>query len=206
MNQLLEADRPRPGLRERKKAKTRAALQQQALRLFRERGYEATTVDEIADAAEVSSSTFFRYFPTKEDVVLYDALDPLLFEAFEAQPADLSPVGALRATMREVFGAAPADVLAQQDERAALILSVPELRMRMLDEFARSMLLFADVVAKRVGRQSDDLAVRALVGAVVGVGIAAWVNAGGAQAVDYLRQMDEGLAQLEAGFPTLSRR
>jgi AcrR family transcriptional regulator len=206
MNQLLEADRPRPGLRERKKAKTRAALQQHALRLFRERGYEATTVDEIADAAEVSSSTFFRYFPTKEDVVLYDALDPLLFEAFEAQPADLSPVGALRATMREVFGAAPADVLAQQDERAALILSVPELRMRMLDEFARSMLLFADVVAKRVGRQSDDLAVRALVGAVVGVGIAAWVNAGGAQAVDYLRQMDEGLAQLEAGFPTLSRR
>jgi AcrR family transcriptional regulator len=206
MNQLLEADRPRPGLRERKKAKTRAALQQHALRLFRERGYEATTVDEIADAAEVSSSTFFRYFPTKEDVVLYDALDPLLFEAFEAQPADLSPVGALRATMREVFGAAPADVLAQQDERAALILSVPELRMRMLDEFARSMLLFADVVAKRVGRQPDDLAVRALVGAVVGVGIAAWVNAGGAQAVDYLRQMDEGLAQLEAGFPTLSRR
>jgi hypothetical protein len=68
------------------------------------------------------------------------------------------------------------------------------------------MLLFADVVAKRVGRQPDDLAVRALVGAVVGVGIAAWVNAGGAQAVDYLRQMDEGLAQLEAGFPTLSRR
>jgi AcrR family transcriptional regulator len=102
MNQLLETDRPRPGLRERKKAKTRAALQEHALRLFREQGYEATTVDEIADAAEVSPSTFFRYFPTKEDVVLYDALDPLLLEAFEAQPADLSPVGALRATMREV--------------------------------------------------------------------------------------------------------
>ena len=204
MNQLVEADQPRPGLRERKKAKTRAAIQEHALRLFRERGYEATTVDEIADAAEVSPSTFFRYFPTKEDVVLYDALDPVLLEAFEAQPAGLSPLSALRASMREVFGGVPADVLAQQDERAALILSVPELRMRMLDEFARSMLLFAEVVAKRVGREPDDLAVRALVGAVVGVGIASWVDAGGAQASDYLRQMDEGLAHLEAGFPTLS--
>ncbi|HVS48577.1 MAG TPA: hypothetical protein VHJ99_06725, partial [Candidatus Dormibacteraeota bacterium] len=117
----------------------------------------------------------------------------------------LSPVGALRATMREVFGGAPADVLAQQDERAALIFAVPELRMRMLDEFARSMLLFADVVAKRAGRRPDDLAVRALVGAVVGVGIATWVNVRGSQASDYLRRMDEGLAELEAGFPTLSR-
>ena len=137
--------------------------------------------------------------------MIYDALDPLLLEAFEAQPADLSPVGALRATMREVFAGASAEVLAQQDERAALIFTVSELRMRMLDEFARSMLLFADVVANRVGRRPDDLAVRALVGAVVGVGIATWVNARGSQASDYFPRMDEGLAELEAGFPTLSR-
>ncbi|PZR98571.1 MAG: TetR family transcriptional regulator [Candidatus Nephthysia bennettiae] len=206
MNPLLEPGRPRPGLRERKKAKTRAAIQEHALRLFRQRGYEGTTVDEIADAAEVSPSTFFRYFPTKEDVVLYDALDPVLLEAFEAQPAGLSPVAALRATIREVIGGGPAGVFAPQDERAALILSVPELRMRMLDEFARSMFLFAGVVAKRVGREPDDLAVRALVGAAVGVGIAVWVNARGVPASDYLRQMDEGLAQLEAGFPALSRK
>src|ERR1700730_15744148 len=104
MGMLQEDDRPALGLRERKKAKTRASIQEHALRLFHERGYEQTTVEQIADAAEVSPSTFFRYFPTKEDVVMYDALDPLLLEAFEAQPADLSPVGALRATMREVFG------------------------------------------------------------------------------------------------------
>jgi AcrR family transcriptional regulator len=205
MSLLLEAERRRPGLRERKKARTRAAIQEHALRLFAERGYEATTVGEIAEAAEVSPSTFFRYFPTKEDVVLYDALDPLLLAALEAQPLNLSPVGAFRAAMSQVFGGAPAEVLAQQDERAALLLSVPELRMRMLDEAARSMIPFVEVIAKRAGKRTDDIAVRALAGAVVGVGIAAWIGAGGHEAADYLQQMDEGLAQLEAGFPTLSR-
>jgi AcrR family transcriptional regulator len=64
-------------LRERKKVKTRAAIQQHALRLVREQRYEATTVEQIADAAEVSPSTFFRYFPTKKAVALYDDPDPL---------------------------------------------------------------------------------------------------------------------------------
>jgi AcrR family transcriptional regulator len=204
LSQLL-AEQPRPGLRERKKAKTRTAIQEHALRLFAERGYEATTVEQIADAAEVSPSTFFRYFPTKEDVVMHDALDPLLLAAWEGQPADLSPIGALRATMRQVFGGAPADVLAAQDERAALIFSVPELRMRMLDELVRSMQIFIDIAAKRAGKTPDDAAVQALAGAVIGVGIAAWVTAGGLRASDYLRVMDRGLAELEAGFPSLSR-
>src|SRR5215469_7353234 len=95
-------DRPVTGLRERKKAKTRAALQQHALRLFQQQGYDATTVEQIAEAAEISPSTFFRYFPTKEDVVLYDDVDPILFAAFEAQPAELNPIQAMRRALREV--------------------------------------------------------------------------------------------------------
>ena len=105
-----------------------------------------------------------------------------------------------------MFGGPPSEFLMQQDERAALILSVPELRLRMLDELTRSMLLFTDVIAKRVGRQPDDAAVRALSGAVIGVGIAAWVNASSTLVSDYLALMDEGLAELEAGFPTLMLR
>ena len=91
-----------PGsLRERKKARTRASIREHALRLFRERGYDATTVDQIAAAAEVSPSTFFRYFPTKEDVVLRDDLDDRILEAFARQPASLTPVAAVRAAIRE---------------------------------------------------------------------------------------------------------
>jgi len=200
MNALLEPDPPKLGLRERKKARTRAAIQEHALRLFRERGYEATTVDEIAEAAEVSPSTFFRYFPTKEDVVLYDALDPVFFEVFTAQPAELTTIGALRAALRHVFATATPEELANQNERGALILSVPELRMRMLDELLRSGQLLAEVVAQRARRRPDDFAVRTLVGAVVGAGIAAWLGAGGTLAPDSLAPIDEAFAQLEAGF------
>ena len=84
------------GLRERKKARTRAAIRQHALRLFREQGYSATTVEQIAAAAEVSPATFFRYFPTKEDVVLQDDLDVVTLGALEAQPAGLGPIAAMR--------------------------------------------------------------------------------------------------------------
>jgi AcrR family transcriptional regulator len=106
-------DRPAVGLRERKKARTKAAIQQHAMRPFAERGYQATTVEQIAAAAEVSPSTFFRYFPTKEDIALYDALDPMVLEAFRAQPANLSPIQALRGAMWQVF----AEIVAERVER-----------------------------------------------------------------------------------------
>ena len=195
-------DRPAVGLRERKKARTKAAIQQHAMRLFAEQGYQATTVEQIAAAAEVSPSTFFRYFPTKEDIALYDALDPVLLEAFRAQPANLSPIQALRGAMWQVFAELPPAELAMQQERDALIRSVPELRARMLDEFAKSLELLAEIVAERVERRPDDPAVRTLAGAVIGVGISAWDTAGHhASPKDYLAVMDAGLAQLEAGLP-----
>src|SRR5271165_4994463 len=103
MRVLPEENQMVVGLRERKKARTRAAILQEALRLFHEQGYAATTVEQIAAAAEVSPSTFFRYFPTKEDVVLQDDYDALLLEAFEAQPADLNPIQALRGSLRAIF-------------------------------------------------------------------------------------------------------
>ena len=196
-----EYDRPAGGLRERKKAKTRAAIQQHALRLFRAQGYAATTVEQIAEEAEVSPSTFFRYFPTKEDVVLYDDLDPLLMAAFAAQPAALSPIQALRVALRAVFAALPAEETARQWDRSALILAIPELRMRMLDQFAGMIDLFAEMLAQRTGRPADELAVRTFAGAVIGALLAALLSGAAQPAPDFIERMDASLACLEAGLP-----
>src|ERR1039457_6056981 len=125
------------GLRERKKARTRASLREHALRLFREQGYHATTVEQIAAAAEVSPSTFFRYSPTKEDLVLQDDMDTRMIEALERQPAGLGPSAAVRAASREVFGSYTAADLDVIQQNMALTLSVPEVRARALDEFAQ---------------------------------------------------------------------
>ena len=197
---LSSPDEPAtPGLRERKKVKTRAAIRRHALRLFREQGYTATTVEQIAEAAEVSPSTFFRYFPTKEDVVLQDDLDELMVAAFEAQPRELSAIEALRRAIRAVYENLPAEEMAEQLESIELTLSVPEVRAAMLDEFSKGIQMIAGVVAKRVGRQPDDVLVRTFAGAVIGVVISATLTTGTAS-TNYFAQMDEGLAVLEAGI------
>src|SRR5713101_113585 len=136
------------GLRERKKARTRASIREHALRLIREQGYQATTVEQIAAAAEVSPSTFFRYFPTKEDVVLQDDFDVRMFEALERQPPDVTPVAAMRESIATLT---PAE-WDQLRETAALQMTVPEIRARSLDELNRTLRVAVEVLAKRTGR------------------------------------------------------
>ena len=86
--------------RSRKKAATKHSIQGEALRLFVEKGYEATTVEEIAAAAGVSHMTFFRYFPRKEEVVEYDEYDPLLEELIAGRPSHEAPLTALHNAIR----------------------------------------------------------------------------------------------------------
>jgi AcrR family transcriptional regulator len=198
---LDEGSRPAPGLRERKKAKTRAAIQRHALQLFREQGYEATTVEQIAAAAEVSPSTFFRYFPTKEDVVLYDPFDPVLIAAVEAQPPLLSPMQAIRKALHATFAAMSGEDRAEQWERGILILSNPEVRMRMLDDFLATAQVLSELVASRMGRHPDDLAVRTFVGGVIGALMAAFLAGMNDPTADVVALMDESLRLLEAGLP-----
>jgi len=188
------------GLRERKKAKTRTAIQAAALTLFERQGYQATTVEQIAELAEVSQSTFFRYFPTKEDVVLHDRYDPLLIAAFLAQPPELSAIAALRRTIRSVLGGLPPDELARERQRAMLIVSVPELRARSLDQIAATLKPFTEAIAERTGRPVDDPAIRALTGAAIGVAMSAAMAASEDPSADYIALMDDALAQLERGL------
>lgn len=85
------------GRRAQQKAATREALHQAALRMFEERGYDATTVKDIAAAASVTERTFFRYFPSKEDLVVGELIDVLqpLAEEIRRRPADEPPLRAV---------------------------------------------------------------------------------------------------------------
>ena len=194
------------GLRERKKARTRASIREHALRLFRENGYQRTTVEQIAAAAEVSPSTFFRYFPTKEDLVLQDDMDTRMIEAFERQPPGLGPLGAVRAATQEVFTSytqADLDVLR---ETTALTMTVPEVRARAMDEFARTISVIGEALAKRAGRGADDLAVRTTAGAIIGVIMSItmpWEDWSSDRRTieDMFERIDQALALLEAGLP-----
>jgi len=190
-------------LRERKKARTRAAIREHALRLFRERGYQETTVEQIAAAAEVSPSTFFRYFPTKEDVVLRDDFDYRVLEAFERQPLSSTPLAALRAAIREAVTTLTPAEWAEFHETAALSVTVPEVRARTLDELSRTINVMAGALAKRTGRTADDLAVRTYVGAIFGVMmsiIAPGEWAGANIGEQTFQRIDEALGLLEGGL------
>ncbi|MFF3604733.1 TetR family transcriptional regulator [Streptomyces sp. NPDC002463] len=89
---------PAPGLRERKKQRTRDALIRVALELFTRHGYEATTVDEIVDAVEVSQRTFFRYFSSKEEAVfaVQQMAEERYVHALGQRPPDEPPMDAMR--------------------------------------------------------------------------------------------------------------
>jgi AcrR family transcriptional regulator len=191
----------RPGLRERKKAKTRAAIQEHALRLFREQGYDATTVEQIAEAAEVSPSTFFRYFGSKEDVVVYDAMDPFLIAAWRGQPRNLGPIEALRQAMHDVFGSLTPEQLDDMRERAKLGYGVPELRQAMVEDMIRASAMIIDELADRTGRSTDDFELRVFAGAVFGALLAAFLPSVNDPAADYLALMDRAFDYLQAGLP-----
>ena len=195
----------RPGLRELKKARTRIAIRQHALRLFREQGYDTTTIEQIAAAAEVSPATFFRYFPTKEDVVLQDDFDLVTLDALRAQPKDLTPIAAFRAAAAAARAQMSADDVAQFAETTRLTLSVPEIRARALDELVRTTEVITAAIAARTGRSPDDFAARNLAGAIIGVIMTAtmpwYLHDGGTDVDEMFDRIDAGLAHLEAGLP-----
>src|ERR1700744_4285253 len=133
---LSPGQEQQPGLRERKKARTRASIREQALRLFREQGYQATTVEQIAAAAEGSPFTFFRYFPTKEDVVLQDDMDARMVEALSRQPPDLAPIAAVRAALSEAWASFTPTEWDEIRESGRLQVEVPEIRGRSMNQVA----------------------------------------------------------------------
>jgi AcrR family transcriptional regulator len=155
-------------LRERKKIKTRRAIRREAYRLFAEQGYDATTVEQICEAAEVSPSTFFRYFPTKEDVVLTDEYDAVMKDGLRARPADEPLIESLRHVMRTLLSQYLANEIDEVLARTKLYREVPALRSRMAEGLGRSHEALREILAERTGRDKQSLEVRVICGALIG--------------------------------------
>lgn len=183
----------RPGLRERKKADTRTAIQRHAVRLFGTQGYDATSIEQIADAAGVSHRTVFRYFPTKESLVTTDDVGGLLATACRAQPAGLGPVDALRRAFRTVLG--DLDVAATRD-RQMLVLGAPALWAASLPSITATKHVLTELVAERLDRPTDHARVRALAGAVFGVLLSVWLDWAQDPDLDAAAVLDAALGEL----------
>lgn len=163
-----------PGLRERKKQRTRQLIAETAQRLFAERGFDAVPVAEVARAAEVSEATVFNYFPTKEDLVYQE------MEAFEAELLAAvrdRPAGEPVAAAFGRFVLAPRGLLASGDKDSArrvaeisrVIAASPALLAREQHIVARSTQSLAALIAEETGAEPGDLRPWAAAHALIGV-------------------------------------
>lgn len=192
-----------PGLRERKKTELREQLTEIAFKHFAERGFDATTVDELAAEAGVSSRTFFRYFASKEDVVLAWLLrfGDSLCAALARRPADEPPWRALHAVMREAVALYTADK-ARAVKLLSLLHDTPALRARHHEKQDAWVEGLSAEIARRLGcDRRRDLRPRLI--ATVGLGalavaIDAWVALGGRG--DLPAMIDDAFACAQGGL------
>ncbi|APR79046.1 Transcriptional regulator, TetR family protein [Minicystis rosea] len=189
-----------PGLRERKKERTRAQIIETAIDLFLKNGYEQTTLDEVLAAVEVSRRTFFRYFESKEELLVawVDQLIEVAVEAVRARPPSEPPLVALQGAIRETLarlqeGNLPRFVATQQ-----LVARTPAVRARQSEGLGHCAEAICEPLAARMKLDPRrDLAPRVLSNcafAIVNTAMAAWI-AQGAKG-DLLELVDEGFRAL----------
>ncbi|MCF3940938.1 MULTISPECIES: TetR family transcriptional regulator [Gordonia] len=159
----------RVGLREKNKIRTRKAIRDAAMKLFAENGYTHTTVEQIAREAEVSHTTFFRYFASKEQVVISDDLEEARHDAIAAIPPGLGHFDLLRRLIGQMFRIGTADEWVSNSARMRLIQSEPTLRTAYQIESDRAISEATDFFADYLGVQSDDLRLRVFIAAAGGV-------------------------------------
>lgn len=149
------------------------------MRLFAERGFDATTVADVAAAAEVSSMTVFRHFPTKEDLVLTDDEDPVILDWILAQPADRPMITRIAAALLESTAAQRPEQRAILLARLRIGLSVPALRSRIWDGQYQTQRFLVDALAsEHVDEFEVWVAASACIAAAT-VAIVRWAERGG---------------------------
>ena len=147
-------------LRQRKRARTRAALIAAALELFERQGYETTTIDEIAAAADVSPRTFFRYFATKEEVALGDDLGQEIVGLIAARPAEEPMLESVRRVISDSLTLISADDREALLARLKIVYRTPSLRARRWEFQLEMGRISGAILAERRGLPPDDLGSR----------------------------------------------
>ena len=160
---------------------TRHRIQTTALQLFEDRGFDGTTVADVAAAAGVSHMTFFRHFPTKEDVVLDDPYDPMLAAAVAAEPADVAPLERVRRGLLSTLVAVGSQEFDRESrQRLRLAAETPALRARIWENMARTQRAVVDVLVEQGVRPSTaEAAAGACLGAVTSA-LLHWAQQGSA--------------------------
>ena len=162
-----------PGLRERKKRETRAALHAAAMELFASKGYRETRISEIAEAADVSESTFFRYFDNKEGVALEGTRQRLqaIVQAVIARPRGESPIEACLAVSASPEAAQFTPSMREYSE-FQILEQLPELASGMVGVVAGAVSELTNDFAERLGRAPNDVVVRLHAHSVISAAIA----------------------------------
>jgi AcrR family transcriptional regulator len=178
------------GLRERTRRAVRTEIAATGMRLFLEHGFDAVTMDQIAAAADISRRSLFRYFDTKEDIVVGNLVD-LAHSAVavvRSRPESESPWVVLRAAL-EVYVSEPAHSAEWAYDLARMIHGTPSLRARRLEKQQIWISLLAPEIEHRLTGDDTDLRALAIVSAALACLDAAteiWVRRGGGTSIEDL--------------------
>lgn len=194
----------------RRRITSRAELEQAAFDLFDRQGFDETTIDDIAAAAGIGRRTFFRYFPSKNDIPWgdFDAELDRMRARLRAFPAHLALMDGLREAIVD-FNRIAADQVPQHRRRMRLILWVPALKAHSTLRFTAWRQVVAEFAAGRLGVPPGSLAPQAIAHAVLGVAVAAyeqWLAADGADLGELLDAAMRHLAAAHAEGGTAAGR
>lgn len=189
----------------RRRITSRAELEQVAFALFDRQGFERTTIDDIASAAGIGRRTFFRYFPSKNDVPWgdFDAELARMRRRLNAAPSRAPLMDAIRHAVVDFNRVAPEQVPAHR-RRMELILRVPALQAHSTLRYAAWRQVIADFVAGRTGLRPDELLPRTVAHAMLGIAVAAyeqWLDSGDD---DLCELLDTAVQALASAFTPAS--
>ncbi|HEU0163667.1 MAG TPA: TetR/AcrR family transcriptional regulator [Thermomicrobiales bacterium] len=180
-----------------KRVKTFRKIQDEAIRLFLEKGFDATTIDEIAETAGVSHMTVFRHFPTKESLVLTDEFDALMEPAIRRRPPEEGPVEALVNVIRDLMASMADADFDRALARAKLMASTPSLRGGVWANWTMAKEVVTKALLDRANGEADIFQIRVLTAVLIVIAMTAseaWAEQDGQ--VNLVTLIDRGLATL----------